>query len=327
MLQFRLTRTDEVIPSLGFTNHLSVFEPRMELLEKMGLNPDKIAQRYSTLIKSGAFMKEYRNLLYEQFHNVVIPNQYFYNEMGKIMAGIIEEELVYYIGTPLEDFFEQRYYSSLIEDIQLMLAETKSIRIEPNDLEWNNIALNEEPVIYDGWVRLGYFSRLYESRTRRGDFYDNNDFKIKIGCVVFGDLKESDYSFDIYNNAYRFGDENNYNPYANENQIKTIVTTNLMPLGDMNLSYYQRRYLGLKSSMLHQLGITVTYDESGIIGVNKEGEIVLRYTNWCKRIPDIESISYFVPYVDGAQLEMREAEFIKLCEIIGEPCKMKHTSL
>ena len=305
---------------------LTVFEPRIELLENIGIDSSKIAFRYSQITRNGTFMKDYRDLLYEQFHNVVIPNQYFFNEMGTIMTKVIDEELMKYVGTPLEKILEEQYYGMLIEDIQLMMSETKSIRVEPEDLSFDNLDLSEEVVCNNGWMRIGYFSRYYESRTRRGDYYDNNDFKVKIGCVVFGELDEGEYSFDIYNNSYTFGDENYDNtPLSANNNFRTIIATNLLPFADMNLSYFQRRYLGVKGSILSLLGIEIKHNDGGIIGVNQNGEVVLRYTNWSRRIPDIESISYYIPYSDGAQLEMREAEFNELCETIAKPFSMKHT--
>lgn len=308
-----------------FIRMLTVFEPRIELLDKIGIDSSKIAVLYSQVISNGIFIKEHRDLLYEDYHKVVIPNQYFFNEMGTIMTKVIEEKMMKYVGMPFEEYFEEQYYGVLIEDIQLMMSETKSIRVEPEDLSFDKIDLTEEVVDNKGWIRLGYFSRLYESRIRKGDFYNNNKCKIKIGCVVFGDLDEGEYSFDIYNNSYSFGDENyeKTSTLANCN-FSTIITTNLIPYSDMYLSYFQRRYLGVKGSILSLLSIEIKYNDGGIIGVNRFGEVVLRYSNWCRRIPDIESISYFIPYSDGAQLEMREAEFNKLCDIVGKPFSMKH---
>ncbi len=307
---------------------ISISEPRIELLGNMGIDSSKIVSRYLQIIKERKLMKMHQDLLFEQFHQVVVPNQYFFNEIGCIMSDVIEEELMRYIGTPLEEIFENQYYGMLIEDMQLMMSETRSMRIEPKGLFMDEENLSEEVVINKGWVRIAYFNRFYESRTRRGEFHENNDFKVKIGCVVFGNLDENEYSFDIYNNSYTFGNENYDNfPALSMNSIKTIVTTNLLPFSDMNLSYFERRYLGVKSSVLSLLGIIVTHNDSGIVGVNQDGVIVLRYTNWSKRIPDIDSISYFVPYSDGAQLEMREKEFNELCEKIDKSYSIKYTVL
>ncbi len=305
---------------------LSLLEPRIELLKNIGIDSSKIAFRYSQIIMNGTFMKEHQDLLYERIHKVVIPNQYFFNEMGTIMTEVIEEELMKYVGTPLEEILEEQCYGMLIEDIQLMMSEMKSIRIEPADLSFDKLDLSEEVVSNNGWMRIGFFSRFYESRIRRGDYYDNNKFQVKIGYVVFGEVDEETNSFDNYNSSYTLGDENYApRPLSAINNFRTIITTNLLPIGDMNLSYFQRRYLGVKGSILSLLGIEIKHNDGGIIGVNQNGEVVLRYTNWSRRIPDIESISYFIPFSDGAQLEMREAEFNKLCDKIGKPFSMKHT--
>lgn len=72
--------------------------------------------------------------------------------------------------------------------------------------------------------------------------------------------------------------------------------------------------LRLRGDILSRLGIKIVDEGEGIVGKDSSGEVVLKYSKWETCFDDVDTGSYRVPYLVGAEILAKESVVSSICQ-------------
>lgn len=96
-----------------------------------------------------------------------------------------------------------------------------------------------------------------------------------------------------------------------------IIATTLQLEEDILLSYLPNDYLTIREDILKKLEITMTDVGEGIIGRDSAGENVVKYSKWEIGFDNVETDSYRVTYLIGAELKIKKDKYEEMCQLFG----------
>jgi len=300
-----------------FIKILKQSDNRIGMLEDRGIDIGNIIQKYVQELFDESTRKRLQDILYNRTYSVLVPNVYFYDIFMKHMSNEIEAFINQFAGNPFLDDIEEELYEILIDDLDYIIANCNSICLRPSNIKMpeevensiNNIESQE-------WITLAYHERWYSKRESHADNYSESlDSTIIISGLGFAG-EEDVVPFLRLKNEYRLYDENDdLGLFGNLSNIPLIITSDLKIHEDMYLTFRPYEYLGIRGDVLDALEIKITDNGDGIIGIDSTGEVVLKYSRWDVCFDDIDTGSYRVPYLTGAELIVRESVFNQICKI------------
>lgn len=296
-------------------------DSRIQEFGEYGLDIGNVIDKYIKDIISKDMVNKYQNLIYDRSHEVLVPNVYFYDLLNKYIAEEIEAFLSSYVGDPILDSLEDELYEILMDDIPLILGENNSLCQRPNGLLLPEYILEDKKEIeYNEWIKIASYEKHYHKRKRfHGQYHESVHNIMVFSGVVFNENSTS--VPHLYVGAdYRLYEENENIRYPREymKSIEKIIVSDLSLMDDVYCTYKIGQYLSVRADVLFCLGIRLVEHLEGIVGVNIKGEVVLRYSRWVKNLGDVDRDSYNIPYLLGAQLEMRSDKFNELCKLIDK---------
>ncbi|MDQ2088100.1 hypothetical protein RBH29_16860, partial [Herbivorax sp. ANBcel31] len=302
-------------------DRIKKIDTRLLLLEKYGVDNGQIIHNYTDEIFSKYFTKEFSDILYSRKYSVLTPNVYFYDILTKYMGNEVDEYLNSHSGHPHLQDIEEEMFSIVLDDTRLIIAQNNSIIPRPKDLklpEFIDDCVTD--VEKSDWTRIAYHEKWFYNL---GEYKDNFGDSFKTITILSGiGFKGTDLSIPFLGlrNEYSLFDENYYENilFGNLRKLDFFLTTNTTLFEDSYLTYKVRQYLGIRSEVLHLLGIKMIENCNGIVGINKEGEEVLRYSRWDVSFSDTDSDSDRIPYLIGSQLLMKESKFNELCDLVNK---------
>ncbi|MCX2810629.1 hypothetical protein OQ477_11655 [Bacillus sp. ChL18] len=306
-----------------FVKILKEADSRFGMLEERGVDIGNIVQNYVIELFDEVTKKRLQDILYNRTYSVLVPNVYFYDMLMKHMSNEVEAFIDHYTGSPFSDDIEEELYEILIDDLDYVIAIGNSITPRPSDIELpaeiENSITNVES---EEWIRLAYYERWYSKRERyKSNYGENLDANIVISGLGFaGD--EAIVPLLRLTSEYKIFDEN-YEQclFENLSKVPVIITSDLKIHEDMYLTFRPYDYLGIRGDILNALGIKTIDKGNGIRGINSTGEVVVKYSRWEVCFDDIDTGSYRVPYLTGAELKVKDSVFKQICEFYGIPPK------
>lgn len=299
-----------------FIKILKQADNRVGMLEERGVDIGNIVQNYVIELFDEVTRKRLQDILYDRTYSVLVPNVYFYDMLMKHMSNEVELFINQYAGIPFFDDIEEELYEILIDDLDYVIAIGNSITPRPSDIELpaeiENSITNVES---EEWIRLAYYERWYSKRERhRNNYGENLDATIVISGLGFaGD--EAIVPFLRLNSEYRIFDENDEQGlFGSLSNTPLIITSDLKIHEDIYLTFRPYDYLGIRGDILNALGIKTIDKGNGIIGIDSTGEVVLKYSKWEVCFDDIDTGSYRVPYLTGAELKVKGSVFNQICK-------------
>ena len=121
---------------------------------------------------------------------------------------------------------------------------------------------------------------------------------------------------------YRLYDENNefIKPdYLKRNSL--LVASNLKINEDIYLTFRPYDYLSIRGEILDVLGIKITDNGEGIIGIDRIGETVVKYSKWEVCFDDVDTGSYRVPYIIGSEVKVKRVVYDAICKLFSREAK------
>ena len=117
---------------------------------------------------------------------------------------------------------------------------------------------------------------------------------------------------------YRIYDKNNdLYEIGSISRNSLIIESDIKMNEDIYLSFKTNGYLSLRRDIFNILGLELMDRGDGIIGINSNGEIVLKYSRWEVCFDDVDTGSYCIPYLIGAELKIRQNEFDQICKLFN----------
>lgn len=254
---------------------------RLEILENRGVNSAEILRNYAKEFSDKNKAQIMNNLLYNKTYQVFIPNVYCYDLLTKHMSNEVEKFINQYVDTPFLDFIEEKLYEVVIDDIDGIISVCDSISPRPANLKLPaEISDSTEAVNSDEeWVRLGYYERWYNKRERyKGNWIENSNSILVISNIEFEGMKEA----------------------------IPLIRSDLSIDDDCYLTFKTNAWLYLREDVLNELGLTLINRGDGIIGIDRNGEDVLRYFRWEVYLDDTDGC---IPSLIGAELKIRASAF------------------
>lgn len=300
-----------------FTKILKESDNRIGMLEDRGVDIGNIIQKYVRELHDESTRKRLQDIIYNRTYSVLVPNVYFYDIFMKHMSNEIEAFVNQFAGIPFQEYIEEELYEILIDDLDYIIANCNSTCPRPSNIkmpeEVENSIINVES---QEWITLAYHERWYSKRKRHTNNYgDNLDSTIIISGLGFSS-EEDVVPFLRLKNEYRLYDENyELGRIGNLFNIPLIITSDLKIHEDIYLSFRPYEYLGIRGDVLDALKIKITDNGDGIIGIDITGEVVLKYFKWEVCFDDIDTGSYRVPYLAGAELIVKESVYNQICKI------------
>ncbi|WP_331828102.1 hypothetical protein [Bacillus velezensis] len=289
------------------------------MLEERGVDIGNIVQNYVKELFDEVTKKRLQDILYNRTYSVLVPNVYFYDMLMKHMSNEVEAFIDHYTGIPFSDDMEEELYEILIDDLDYVIAIGNSITPRPSDIELPaEIEDSITNVESEEWIRLAYYERWYNKRERyKSNYGENLNANIVISGLGFaGD--EAIVPFLRLTSEYKIFDENYERClFENLSKVPVIITSDLKIHEDIFLTFRPYDYLGIRGDILNALGIKTIDKGNGIRGINSTGEVVVKYSRWEVCFDDIDTGSYRVPYLTGAELKVKDSVFKQICEFYG----------
>lgn len=302
-----------------FIQMLKEADNRFEILENKGIDIGNIADNYVKELFDENTKQRTQDILYNRMYNVLVPNVYFYDILMKHIGNEIEKFINQYVGTPFLDYIEDEIYRIVIDDIDYIISICNSISPRPLDIKLPvEISNSIECVNSEEWVRLAYYERWYNKRERyKGDLVENSNSSLVISGVGFAGIKDT-VPFLRINRDYRIYDEN-YDLYkfGSISSNPLIIESDIKINEDIYLSFKTNVYLSLRRDIFNILGLELMDRGDGIIGINSNGEVILKYSRWEVCFDDIDTGSYCIPYLIGAELKIRQSAFNQICKLFN----------
>lgn len=307
----------------------------------------RIDQRYKLLEDRGVSVDDYILGFYGELHsesNVrIISDTYMDKVSSLLMDNIrIHSDYLRAIGDAVINYFCSRkgfgsifarlnshddkeyFYHCIREDVSLLNAISNSAIVRPKGIPSpSDVKDSVSNVDEDDWIRIGFIEREYfykEDLWRVNRIGDNCKIYQVCSAVGFGKNKR----LPLYHDSYRGSVlDHIYPPYiCNPMGLKgkdVIVFTDAIRGYNPFMTFYRYDYLALTFDVLSILGITMTSTDKGLIGVNPDGECVLKYQNWCT-YKHLTGEQERTPVLRGSQLLVSKEIFNKLVyEIENEP--------
>ncbi len=219
----------------------------------------------------------------------------------------------------LED--KEYFYHSIREDVFLLNAISNSVIVRPNGIP-HPVDVNDSVSSIDekDWIRLAHIEREYmytKDLWRAGGIGDNCKIRQAYSAMGFGENKR----LPLYHDSYRGSvldhiyPKHMYRPMALKGKQAVIFTDAVMGY-DPFLTYYRYDYLALTFEVLSLLEIRMTSADNGLIGIDFDGNCVLKYQNWCT-YKNLMGEQERTPVLRGSQLLIKEEIFDKLVSKIG----------
>lgn len=296
-------------------HQLGQVDNRLGRLEKIGVNIGNIVEKYMEEVLAEGTRKELQGILYDRLYSVIVSNVYFYDMLMRDMSYEVNLFINQFAGTMDAEYFEELAYEIVLDDINYIISICNSNSIRPSDIKLPaESSTTIEDIEMGEWVRIAYYERWYNKRKKhKGSLVDSND-----SCLVFSGIgfteKEDDIPILMLEEDYHLFDENDF-LYNGIFDIKSIIMTDAKIYEDIYLTYRTNAYLGLRGDILNALGVKLLDRGDGIIGMNREGETVLRYSIWQKCFDDIDTENYRIPYLVGAELKIKRNVFEKICRL------------
>lgn len=300
-----------------FVEILKIVDNRIGRLEERGVYIGNIAQNYVKKLFDEDTRKRLQDIVYNRTYGVIVPNVYFYDILMKCMSNEVEAFINQYAGTSSLDNIEENMYGILIDDLNYTISMCNSISPRPSDIKLpSEISNSIESVNSEGWVRLAYYERWYNKRERHKDNYgESYDSSIVISGVGFAGIEDVFPLLKLKRN-YQIYDENDDNYLIGSiSNNPLIVTSDIKIYEDIYLTFKPNSYLGLRGDILSMLGLEILDRGDGIIGVDRTGKVILKYSRWEVCFDDTGTGSYRVPYLIGAELKIKGSAFRKICEL------------
>lgn len=302
------------------TNYLidliKVKDKRISLLNEYDIDIGIIVYNYMQQVFDEYFIKMYRNILFNRKYSILIHNVYFYDILTKHMANEIDCYINSYAGSPDIKEIENSFFNIAVDDIRMLIAQNNSIIPRPKDLRLpKHIDDGIFEVENKDWIRIAYCEKWFRNiEEYKNNFGDNLDTLIILSGVGFNGSNQT-IPFIRLDDNYNLFDENLYKYIGNIKSVKTFITTDIIFKEEPYLNYIPKRYLGIRDDVLYLLGIMIIEGDKGIVGVNRAGEEVLRYSRW--------EVNYYddndaIPYLLGSQLQIKKSKFDELCDLIGK---------
>lgn len=302
-----------------FIQMLKEADNRFEILENKGIDIGNIADNYVKELFDENTKQRTQDILYNRMYNVLVSNVYFYDILMKHIGNEIEKFINQYVGTPLLNYIEDEIYRIVIDDIDYIISICNSISPRPLDIKLpSEISNSIESVNSEEWVRLAYYERWYNKRERyKGDLAENSNSSLVISGVGFAGIKDI-VPFLRINSDYRIYEEN-YDLYkiGRISSNPLIIESDIKINEDIYLSFKTNVYLSLRRDIFNILGLELIDRGDGIIGINSNGEVVLKYSRWEVCFDDIDTGSYCIPYLIGAELKIKKSSFDEICKLFN----------
>lgn len=296
---------------------------RFALLKDRGVDIGNIAKNYFLEITNNDTREKFQDIIYDRSYRVLVPNVYFYDILMKHMSREVESLINGFVGSPFFSMIEEKMNEILIDDIEYIIANCNSIIPRPL-----YIAMPEEindsidDVYSEDWISLAYYERWYSKRERHKNNYgENTDSTIIISGVVFTDEEDVVPLMEL-EAEYRLYDENN--EFSNTDYLKRdslLVASNLKINQDIYLTFRPYDYLSIRGELLDVLGIKITDNGEGIVGIDKTGETMVKYSKWEVCFDDIDTGSYRVPYIIGSEVKVKRVVYDEICKIFSREAK------
>lgn len=302
-----------------FIEILKQADNRIYMLQEIGVDIGNIVYNYVKELFDEDTRRNFQDLLYDRKYSVLVPNVYFYDILMKHMSNEVEAFINQYTGIPFLDDIEEKVYGILIDDLNYVISICNSISPRPSDIKLPAEIINFiEDVDSEEWVRLAYYERWYNKRERYKDNYgENSDSSLVISGVGFEGIKDVVPILSL-NRYYQIFDENwETHIIGSISDIPLIITSDIKIHEDIYLTFKPNVYLSLRGDILNVLGLELLDRGDGIIGVDRTGEVILKYSRWEVCFDDIETGSYSVPYLIGSELKIRGSAFEQVCKLFN----------
>ena len=241
----------------------------------------------------------------------------------KHMSREVEAFLNGFVELPFLSEIEEKMNEILIDDIEYLIANCNSIIPRPLDINMPEEVTDSITDVYsEEWISLAYYERCYNKREKyKNNLIENIDSTIVISGVVFTD-KEDVVPLMKLKKEYRLYDENNefIKPdYLKRNSL--LVASNLKINEDIYLTFRPYDYLSIRGEILDVLGIKITDNGEGIIGIDRTGETVVKYSKWEVCFDDVDTGSYRVPYIIGSEVKVKRVVYDAICKLFSREAK------
>ncbi|MCO4329435.1 ATP-binding protein [Staphylococcus hyicus] len=296
---------------------------RLSLLKDRGVDIGNIAKNYFLEITDKDTRKNLHDIIFDKSYSVVVPNVYFYDIFNKYMSLEVEAFINGFVGSPFLNVIEEEMNEILIDDIEYIIANCNSIIPRPSDIampEEINNSIND--VYCHEWISLAYYERWYNKRERHKNNYGENvDSTIIISGVGFTDEEDVVPLLQL-KEEYRLYDENHtFGQISNLKKNPLLIASNLKIQEDIFLTFRPYDYFSIRGDILDVLGIKIIDNGEGIIGIDKTGKIMLKYSKWEVCFDDIDTGSYRVPYIIGSEVKVKRVMYDKICKLYGRKAK------
>lgn len=302
-----------------FIEILKQADNRIYMLEERGVDIGNIVYNYVKELFDKDASRNFQDLLYDRMYSVLVPNVYFYDILMKYMSNEVEVFLNQYADNLFIEDIEDEIYEILIDDVNYVISVCNSISPRPSDIKLPaEISDSIDCVDSEEWVRLAYYERWYNKREKYKDnFVESSDSSLVISGVGF-DCGKDIVPILKLNRYYNLFDEN-YDMYriGTMPHISSIITSDIKIYEDIYLTFKSNGYLSLRGDILNMLGLELKDSGDGIIGVDRIGNVILRYSRWDVCFDDVDTGSYRIPYLIGAELKIRGSAFDQICKLFN----------
>ncbi|MEH7010054.1 hypothetical protein V7087_04430 [Neobacillus niacini] len=296
---------------------------RFALLKDRGVDIGNIAKNYFLEITDKDTRENLQDIIYNRSYSVLVPNVYFYDIFMKHMSREVEAFINGFVGHPFFSMIEEEMNEILIDDIEYIIANCNSIIPRPSDIampEEINDSIND--VYSQEWISLAYYERWYSKRERHKNNYgENTDSTIIISGVGFTDDEDVVPLLKL-KEEYRLYDENHaFGQIGDLKRVPLLIASDLKIHEDIYLTFRPYDYLSIRGDILDVLGIKITDNGEGIVGIDRIGEVVVKYSKWEVCFDDIDTGSYRVPYMIGSEVKVKRVVYDEICKLFSREAK------
>ena len=290
---------------------------RMNILDSRGIDAGNITKNYLEEITSDFAQNDVKNSIFDREYNVFAPNVYFYNMLTKCIANEMKLFLNSVVEFPFFSMLEEEIYEILLDDIDYIISNCNSLITRPSYIvKPEKIQNSIEEVELQKWITLGYYERWYDKREKHNRESLTSKSTLIVSAIGFTD--NCDIPLLRLSDGYRIYDENEMDEKkVADTHNPLLIATNLQLEEDILLSYVPNDYLIIRADILRTLEIKMTDEGEGIVGKDSSGKNVVTYSKWEVCFDDIDTDSYRIPYLIGAELKMKKDKYEEMCQLFG----------
>ncbi|NHC21378.1 ATP-binding protein [Bacillus sp. MM2020_4] len=296
---------------------------RFALLKDRGVDIGNIAKNYFLEITDKDTRESIQDVIYNRSYSVLVPNVYFYDIFMKHMSREVEAFINGFVGHPFFSMIEEEMNEILIDDFEYIIANCNSITPRPSDIAMPE-KINEsiDNVYSQEWIQLAYYERWYSKREKhKNNYVENTDSTIIISGVGFTD-EEIVVPLLKLQKEYKLYDENHAFGHISElKKFSQLIASDLKIREDVYLTFRPYDYLSIRGDILDVLGIEITDNGEGIVGIDRTGEVVVKYFKWEVCFDDIDTGSYRVPYLVGSEVKVKRVVYDEICKLFNREPK------